>query len=97
MTKYYAVKNSYGSETSTGFSNTWKVLCFYDRDERDEFVNTNSHDLSVKAIKKSEIGKYIDKPKPFSGQALCVVNTGNEYYTVQTAYRDESAVIDTVN
>lgn len=66
--KYFAVDNAYSTETSMGFSNTWMVLVFLSRKDRDDFVS-NSKDLGTKAIKRSEIGEYLEKPKPFSGKA----------------------------
>jgi hypothetical protein len=35
---YYAQCNSYASETNTGFANTWIVISFDSRADRDAFV-----------------------------------------------------------
>lgn len=67
---FYAADNAYGSSTSVGFSNTWRVSAFIDRASRDAFVV--SGDRSTKAIKRAEIGRYLDNVVPFSGKAVCV-------------------------
>lgn len=68
--KYYAANNSYGSETSVGFANTWGVKVFASKKDRDEFVRNG--DLSARAIKKTEIGRYLGAVKPFSGKAYMI-------------------------
>jgi hypothetical protein len=63
--KYYAADNSYGSETSIGFSNTWGVCAFSNKKDRDNYVSRG--DLSTRAIKKTEIKDYFEEsPQPFS-------------------------------
>jgi len=57
MRHYYAADNYYGSETSVGFANTWYVLAFRSKKERDDYVSA-SHNLSARAIKSSEVKKY---------------------------------------
>jgi hypothetical protein len=67
--KYYAAVNAYGTSTSVGFCNTWDVYAFGTRASRDAYVESREcENISVRAIKKSEIGKYIDRPTAFSGQ-----------------------------
>lgn len=65
--KYYAVNNTYSTESSLGFTNTWFVLVFDSKTARDEYV-ANSPRLAARAIKRTEIGEYIEAPKPFSGK-----------------------------
>jgi len=63
---FYAAINTYGSESSTGFANTWNVLAFHDKQSRDAFVNaTNRQD--IRAITRKDIPRYVEQPKPFSG------------------------------
>ena len=69
---FYAADNRYGSSTSIGFANTWRVLAFADRKSRDHWVEDNRHDMSVRTIKRADIGKYLEDVKPFSGEAVCI-------------------------
>ena len=71
MKYYYATKNTYGNSTSVGFANTWKVLVFTDKTSRDEYIDS-SNDMSVGSINKADIKKYVDAPKPFSGQRRAI-------------------------
>lgn len=64
---FYAAINSYSSETSIGFTNTWEVLAFESKVDRDNYV-ANSNDLATRSIYRHEIGRYIDRPKPFTGE-----------------------------
>lgn len=68
---YFAAANSYGSESSTGFANTWFVKAFESMKDRDDWVYGTNR-IDVLAIKKSEISGYIGKPKPFSGEYLAI-------------------------
>jgi len=93
MKYYYATKNAYGSGTSIGFANTWSVLVFTDKAARDYYVN-NSDDMSVNAINKSDIKKYIDAPKPFSGRRRAIdtrpANGGAPFFgTIELMYAYE--------
>lgn len=58
---FYAAVNSYATETSIGFSNTWGVLGFATRQMRDAYVQ-QAKDLATKAITSSEIRTYNAKP-----------------------------------
>lgn len=58
---FYAAINSYSSETSVGFANTWGVIGFEKRQQRDEYVS-EANDLATQAISASEIRKYDSKP-----------------------------------
>jgi hypothetical protein len=61
MKTFYAAINVRGNETSIGFSNTWGVLEFTSKAERDEFVEiTKERNISVRAIKATEVKKYSD-------------------------------------
>jgi len=74
--KYYAANNSYGSDTSIGFANTWNVLVFDTKESRDAYVDDGN--LSTRAIRRDEVTKYAAnwhmnrnetiEPKPFSGE-----------------------------
>ena len=68
----YAATNDYASETSIGFCNTWNVWAFSTKVARDVFVGSRS-DLATRAITKQEIGKYVEHPKPFSGNRRVIV------------------------
>lgn len=61
-----------------GFSNTWNVWAFPDEDERDAFVQSeayrenNGNLVQCLAITKREIGKYVDRPRPFYNEARVI-------------------------
>lgn len=54
---YYAADNTYGSETDMGFANTWFVIRFSDREQRDKWVVENRK-ISATRIKKAQIQDY---------------------------------------
>lgn len=54
---YYAATNSYSTDTSVGFCNTWFCISFPTRAARDEYVR-QCPKLATKAIKASEVRKY---------------------------------------
>lgn len=58
---YYAAINSYATETSVGFCNTWSVIGFATRFTRDAYV-WEATDLATKAILASELRQYGAKP-----------------------------------
>ena len=69
MKKFFAADNRYANETSIGFANTWRVLVFATKKDRDEYV-ARATDQATRAILKRDIGKYFaEKPAPFSGEA----------------------------
>lgn len=70
----FAANNTYSTESSLGFSNTWYVLAFENAVYRDAYIN-NSSDLAARAITKKEISQYVDRPKPFSGARRAVFAT----------------------
>jgi hypothetical protein len=77
MRKYFSAESAHGSSTSWGFSNDTIVYVFASKSDRDRYVR-ESHNLSVKAIKKSEVTKQATnfsltqnkdiKPNPFKGE-----------------------------
>lgn len=70
---FYAANNQYSNQTSVGFANTWYVLVFDSKKNRDDYVN-NSSDLACRAIKRKEISKYLnDVPKPFTSECYGIV------------------------
>ena len=73
-TKFYAATNSYGTESSIGFTNTWNVYAFNSKELRNEYVE-QSTDISTRAIPKREIGEYIEAAKPFSGLRRAIDNS----------------------
>ena len=54
---YYAAVNSYATETSRGFCNTWSVIGFELRATRDAYVQ-RATDLATTAIKAAEIRRF---------------------------------------
>jgi hypothetical protein len=69
---FYAADNHYGSDTSTGFANTWYVLAFADKNSRNEYVDHRPN-LSARAIKRPHIGKFLPKrPRPFTGERYAI-------------------------
>lgn len=54
---FYAAINSYATETSVGFANTWGVIGFATKAQRDEYV-AEAEDLATKGIKAGEIRNY---------------------------------------
>lgn len=74
--RYYAASNAYGSETSTGFSNTWQVHVFSNPQDRNEWVD-GRNDMASRVIKRSEIPYYLsdedNTPTPYSGEHRAVV------------------------
>lgn len=54
---FYAAVNSYATETSIGFANTWGVLGFATRQMRDAYVR-QANDLATRSITSKEISAY---------------------------------------
>jgi len=54
---HYAAVNSYATQASVGFSNTWSVIGFATKTMRDAYVR-RATDLATRAIKISEFRKY---------------------------------------
>jgi hypothetical protein len=49
MTRHYIAFNHYGSDTSTGFINSWSAAAFYSRTARDEYIRQWGHrDMSIR-------------------------------------------------
>ena len=51
---YYAQFNAYGSESDTGFSNTWLLASFDTRAARDAWVEQHPTRADIKAVTQSE-------------------------------------------
>ena len=71
MRHYYAATNDYADESSVGFANTWTVLAFANKRDRDRWVAAQT-DLASRAIRKNDVKKYLDAPPPFSGLARVI-------------------------
>lgn len=71
MKKFYMAHNYMGSQYSQGFANTWEVWVFSSKVARDDYIK-NSLNITDKAISKSQVKDYADKPKPFSGQRRAI-------------------------
>lgn len=54
---FYAAVNSYATETSVGFSNTWGAIGFATRAMRDAYV-LRATDLATKAINADKLRNY---------------------------------------
>lgn len=54
---FYAAVNSYATETSMGFANTWGVLGFATSQMRDAYVQS-AKDMATKAITSKEVRTY---------------------------------------
>lgn len=77
MKKYFSSESAHGSSTSWGFSNDTIVYVFVSKKDRDNYIKKSTN-LSVKAIKKSEVTKQATnfsltqnkdiKPNPFKGE-----------------------------
>lgn len=57
---HYAAGNSYASDTSVGFCNTWSAIGFPSRKARDAYV-AKATDLATKAIKVAELALIGEK------------------------------------
>ncbi len=74
---YYAAVNSYASDVSHGFGNTWYVMVFNSKESRDNYVE-DQEDLCTCAIKRNEVIYYAKRnydystPKPFSGESWVI-------------------------
>lgn len=44
---YYAKHNAYGSDTSAGFANTWAVVAFQSRKDRDAYCDNDNQGIQV--------------------------------------------------
>jgi hypothetical protein len=54
---FYAAQNYMSSESSTGFANTWEVLAFQKKEDRDVYVR-NSPRIGTRAIKAREVAEF---------------------------------------
>lgn len=60
MKTYYVAENYYSTETSVGFANTWYVVAYQNKKDRDNRVKTSPY-LATKAIKAADINMYCSK------------------------------------
>jgi len=71
---FYAATNSYATESSIGFSNTWGAIAFESKSTRDDFVKSST-DLATRAITKKEVPGFITrKPRPFTEESYVIVD-----------------------
>jgi hypothetical protein len=54
---YYAAENSYATDTSVGFANTWGAVGFPTKRMRDVYV-VRATDMTTRSIKASELKRY---------------------------------------
>lgn len=68
---FYLAENRYGDSTSCGFANTWQVLVFRSKKDRDQYAEENADNQGVRIIRKRDIGTYMDddRPRPFQAAA----------------------------
>lgn len=86
---YYLAINSYSTESSIGFSNTWRVLVYKTRTARDVAFDEHSG-LGIKKITKKEISRYMSgRPSPFTGQRFCIFWYDEEEGQVVVEYPDD--------
>lgn len=85
---YYAIGNTYKSETSSGFANTEYVVTFSTRRDRDEWVK--NHPQAVRACTReeaidSEIGNHtsVGKLPPSRRRAMEIIIEDNEMRAFQ--------------
>jgi len=72
---HYSLHNHYASETDVGLANTYYVLAWRDRASRDAYVSAQTDRCSA-PVRRRDIGKYLSRPKPFSGEAFRLVADG---------------------
>ena len=76
---FYAAINSYANETNIGFANTWSVLAFACREDRDDYLAERT-DMASRAIKRAEIKNYMSRSvSPFSGARYMIGMTPNQF------------------
>ena len=76
---HYAAINSFADEYSVGFENTWSVIAFHTKRDRDNYVAA-AKDLATRAVPYHEVTQYVSrKPKPWTG----------EYYAIVAPYLEE--------
>lgn len=61
---HYAKRNRFGSDTSTGFADTWEILSFRTRAERESWVRDQSHRIDVSAVTRKDAEKMARFPIP---------------------------------
>ncbi len=69
---YYLADNSYGSESSWGFANTWYVVRCNSLAQRDAELSKRRRSLTARPIKAAEIRHYGGIAYAFDGEGhLC--------------------------
>jgi len=68
---YYAAVNAYGSETSPGFANTWDVVAFNTKRDRDAYCDTDNQGVVPVTRKKARIySRSVTKVLDSSGMEI---------------------------
>lgn len=75
---YYAANNSYASPTSVGFDNTWYVVGFATKADRDAYVSA-ADGMAARAITRREVKSYAVRETIRDG-----FDAGRIGYAVQT-------------
>ncbi len=67
---FYAIFNHYGSDTSSGFSNTWDALTFDSKTERNDYVKRwERRNKTLRACTCHEAAKYLERDV-YSGEFI---------------------------
>lgn len=75
---FYAAHNHYSTPTSIGFSNTWLVLAFDTKANRNAWVDGNDG-KAARAITRKDIPKFVSRePKLFTSERYALWSLG--YY-----------------
>jgi hypothetical protein len=79
MTYFFARTNAFGSETSTGFANTMKVVAFGSKQARDAWVAANEdRNMAVEKLTKAAALKLCDR----NGGAVMAENVDGDFVRV---------------
>jgi hypothetical protein len=86
--RYFAADNTYASDTSTGFANTWYVLAFNSRAARDEWVEQENapwfrRSIARCSVLKRDVTNYLsDMPARFTPQFIGIDDRHPESFHV---------------
>lgn len=94
---YYAAKNTHASDTSIEFANTWYVIGFATRADRDNHV-AHATDLATKAILSTELRAYGARRGQISyytadGKFMEHMQHGEFYHANRDCSNDKRAVM----
>lgn len=103
---FYAADNSYATESSAGFSNTWYVLVFDTKQNRDLYVE-NSASMAAQAITRKQVisyaanwdiqkNRYIE-PKKFTRERWAILDNGWQYEKLPKGYIGKIGIFDPDN